>query len=196
MSPRNLVRMLLAASVATGCLAACTTPPRVDAEAAPTADFSTHQTFAWQESFASYDPPPQATDVAEVTQAIHDAVVEQLAGKGYSEAATGRADFLVSFHLVVNVTEAPELCTRRHLIFGEPELQREFDTYEICQRDAVMAPRKVRKGTLVVFVVDAATRNLLWQGVADGAAGSRRHQVERLREAVQEMFVAFPGVRA
>jgi hypothetical protein len=54
----------------------------------------------------------------------------------------------------------------------------------------------VRKGTLVVFVVDAATRNLLWQGVADGAAVSRRKQVEKLREAVQEMFVQFPGTRA
>jgi hypothetical protein len=177
-------------------LAACAGSPRIDTEAVANADFSARQTFAWQESLASYNPEPASGDVQEVKQAIHDAVVEQLARKGYSPAQAGQPDFLVSFHLVVNVTKAEELCTRRHLIFEWPNFHRNLDTYEICQRDPVMSGRTVRKGTLVVFVVDATTRNLLWQGVADGAAVSRRNQVEKLREAVQEMFVEFPGTRA
>lgn len=177
-------------------LAACTAPTRIDTEAAATADFSQRHTFAWQESIASYDPEPRSDDVQRVKQAIHEAVVEQLSRKGYSPAPAGKADLLVSFHLVVNVTKSEDLCTRRHLIFEWPDFQRKLDTYEICQRDPVMSGRTVRKGTLVVFVVDGATRNLLWQGIADGAAVSRRNQVEKLREAVQEMFAAFPGTRA
>jgi len=177
-------------------LTACAGSPRIDTESVASADFSTRHTFAWQESVASYDPEPASGDVQEVKQAIHDAVVEQLARKGYRPAQASAADFLVSFHLVVNVTKSEELCTRRHLIFEWPDFQRQLDTYEICQRDPVMSGRTVRKGTLVVFVVDAATRSLLWQGVADGAAVSRRNQVEKLRAAVQEMFLEFPGTRA
>lgn len=177
-------------------LTGCAVSPRIDTEAVPTADFSARHTFAWQESIASYNPEPASVSVQDVKQAIHDAVVEQLAHKGYSLAESGPADFLVSFHLVVNVTREEDLCTRRHLIFEWPEFQRDIDTYEICQRDALGAGRTVRKGTLVVFVVDGTTRNLLWQGIAEGAAASPRKQVEKLREAVEEMFVAFPGTRA
>jgi hypothetical protein len=195
MAARSLtVGCLLSALVLA--LAACAVAPRIDTEAVPNADFSTRHTFAWQESVASYDPEPASGDVQQVKQAIHDAVVEQLSLKGYRPARAGEPDFLVSFHLVVNETRAEELCTRRHLIFEWPDFQRRLDTYEICQRDPVMKGRTVRKGTLVVFVVDAASHSLLWQGVADGAAVSRHKQVEKLREAVQEMFVQFPGTRA
>jgi hypothetical protein len=198
MVPRSLTvtRSALSPAIVLLALASCTSSPRIDTEAVANADFSSRHTFAWQESVASYDPEPASGDVQEVKQAIHQAVVEQLSLKGYTPAQAGTPDFLVSFHLVVNVTKPEELCTRRHLIFEWPDFQRQLDTYEICQRDPVMSGRTVRKGTLVVFVVDAATRNLLWQGVADGAAVSRRKQVEKLREAVQEMFSEFPGNRA
>ena len=66
------------------------------------------------------------------------------------------------------------------------------DSYDVCLHDTVMRNRTVRKGTLVVFVVDAATRNLLWQGVADGAAVSSKDQIARLRAAVEAMFASFP----
>lgn len=177
-------------------LAGCASPGRIDTETAPTADFSSRHTFAWQESQASYDPQPKPQDVEQVKAAIHEAVVAQLAQKGYSEASSKTPDFLVSFHLVVTETAAPDLCMRRHLIFEWPAARVNPDTYEICQRDPAMLSRTVRKGTLVVFVVDAATRSLLWQGVADHATGSRRDQIEKLRSAVERMFATFPAQSA
>lgn len=197
MDPTTLNRRLVICSVALGLsfLVACAVPARgrVDTEAAPAADFSKRHTFAWQDSQASYDPPPRAQDVLGVKEAIHDAVVAQLAQKGYSQESGGNPDFLVSFHLVVTVTKAPDLCVRRHLIFDWPDALLPPDTYAICRRDSITPERTVRKGTLVVFVVDTATRSLLWQGVADGAAVSRRDQLEKLRQAVEEMFASFPA---
>lgn len=196
--PLNRRLTFSAAALGLSLLAACAAPARgrVDTEAAPAADFSRRHTFAWQDSQASYDPPPKAQDVERVKQAIHDAVVAQLARKGYSQESGGNPDFLVSFHLVVTVTKAPDLCVRRHLIFDWPDAFLPPDTYAICERDAIMPERTVRKGTLVVFVVDTATHNLLWQGVADGAAVSRRDQLEKLRQAVEQMFANFPAKSA
>lgn len=192
----SLVRSHVASSsllVLSALLAACAGPPRIDTETAPSADLSRRQTFAWQESQASYDPQPRtAQDVETVKAAIHEAVLGQLAQKGYSQA-TERPDFLVSFHLVMTEAQAPDLCVRRHAIFELGVVSDSVDTYQICREEPVMPRRTVRKGTLVVFVVDAVTRTLLWQGVADDGAVSRRNQIEELRAAVEQMFASFPS---
>jgi Domain of unknown function (DUF4136) len=178
-------------------LAACAGPPRIDTETAPSADFSRRQTFAWQESQASYDPQPGAAhDAEKVKAAIHEAVVSQLAQKGYSPANGHQPDFLVSFHLVLTESQAPDLCVRRHAIFELGVIADSVETYEICREEPIMKRRTVRKGTLVVFVVDARSRTLLWQGVADEGSVSRTNQIEKLRSAVQQMFATFPEVSA
>ncbi len=176
--------------------AACAGPPRIDTETAPSADFSQRRTFAWQDSQASYDPEPKPQDVEAVKTAIHEAVVSQLASKGYSEA-TQTPDFLVSFHLVVTETAAPDdLCVRRYMIFEVQISASPLDVYEICRADPLMQRRTLRKGTLVVFVVDAETRTLLWQGVADEGLVTNKNQIQKLQSAVEEMFVSFPAERA
>ncbi len=194
--PRTLGASLL--PVAAAFLGACAGPARVDTETAPAADFSQRRTFGWQESQASYEPQPRvAQDVEKVKAAIHEAVLTQLAQKGYSEASGHQPDFLVSFHLVVTEAQgARDLCVRRHTIFELGVISPQLDTYEICRADPIMPRRLVRKGTLVVFVVDAATRTLLWQGVADEDEVSRKNQIEKLRLAVERMFATFPGQSA
>jgi len=175
-------------------VAGCSAPRRVDTEVAPTADFSSRHTFAWQESQASYDPQPPERDVEEVKRAIRDTVVEQLALKGFRESQEAEVDFLVSFHLVVTtVMTEPELCTRRHIIFEYVGTTPALDEIEMCTGNVDPSPRFVRQGTLVVFVVDPVTRNLLWQGSVVGAAVSRRDDVETLRGAVAQMLAEFPS---
>jgi hypothetical protein len=175
-------------------VAACSAPRRVDTEMAPAADFSARHTFAWQESQASYDPQPPEPDVEAVKRTIRDTVVEQLALKGFRESQEPQADFLVSFHLVVTtVMTEPELCTRRHMIFEYVGSTPTLDEIEVCTGTSNPSPRLVRQGTLVVFVVDPVTRNLLWQGSVVGAAVSRRDDVETLRGAVAQMLAEFPA---
>jgi len=189
---RQLVAFV-AAIGATATLAACSAPRRVDTEVAPAADFTTRHTFAWQESQASYDPQPPEPDVEAVKRAIRDTVVEQLALKGFHEAQNAEPDFLVSFHLVVTtVMTEPELCSRRHIIFQYSVSTPALDEIEVCD-GTTLNPRMVRQGTLVVFVVDPTTRNLLWQGAVVGAAVSRRDNVETLRGAVTQMLAEFPA---
>jgi hypothetical protein len=180
------------AALITLAMTACSAPRRVDTEVAPAADFSARHTFAWQESQASYDPQPEPPDVEAVKRTIRDTVVEQLSLKGFREVQDARPDFLVSFHLVVTVMTEPELCVRRHLIFNYSGATPPLKEVEVCDGDAMARAATLRQGTLVVFVVDPDTRNLLWQGAVVGADVSRRDNVESLRAAVTQMLAEFP----
>ena len=171
---------------------ACSTPRRVETETAPAADFSSRHTFAWQESQASYDPEPAAPDVEKVKRTIRDTVVEQLSLKGFREVQDAEPDFLVSFHLVVTLMTEPELCIRRHVIFNYPGTPPGLEDIEVCEADSMAHSSTLRQGTLVVFVVDPETRNLLWQGAVVGADVSRRNNTESLRAAVTQMLLEFP----
>lgn len=171
---------------------ACTAPRRVDTETAPAADFSTRHTFAWQESQASYDPQTAAPGDEAVKRTIRDTVVEQLSLKGFREAQDAAPDFLVSFHLVVTLMTEPELCVTRHVIFNYQGAPTPLKDAEVCESDRMTSPATLRQGTLVVFVVDPETRNLLWQGAVVGADVSRRNNPESLRAAVTQMLQEFP----
>lgn len=172
----------------------CTAPRRVETETAPAANFSSRHTFAWQGPAASYDPQPAQADVEveEVKRTIRDTVVEQLSLKGFREVQGAQPDFLVSFHLVVTVMTEPDLCVRRHVIFNYPGAPPPLKEVKVCDADPMVHGPTRRQGTLVVFVVDPETRNLLWQGAVVGADVSRRNNVEPLRAAVTQMLAEFP----
>lgn len=190
--PRHLLVVAIAATAA-AVLTACSAPRRVDTEVAPAADFSSRRTFAWQESQASYDPQPDQSDVEAVKRTIRETVVEQLALKGFREVQGAKPDFLVSFHLVVTtVMTEPELCVRRHMIFEYSVSTPALEEIEVCEGRSTLGARTLRQGTLVVFVVDPSTHNLLWQGAVVGAAVSRRDNADSLRGAVTRMLAEFP----
>jgi hypothetical protein len=172
--------------------AACTSPRRVDTETAPAADFSTRHTFAWQESAASHEPQPASADDEAVERTIRDTVVEQLSLKGFKEVQGADPDFLVSFHLVVTLMTEPELCVTRHLIFNYQGAPAPPNDVEGCESDRMTSAATLRQGTLVVFVVDPRTRNLLWQGAVVGAEVSRSNNTGSLRAAVTRMLQEFP----
>ena len=171
----------------------CTAPRRVDTETAPAADFSVRHTFAWQESPASLEPQTASADDEAVERTIRDTVVEQLSLKGFREVQGAEPDFLVSFHLVVTLMTEPELCVTRHLIFNYQGAPASPTDAEGCESHRMTPAATLRQGTLVVFVVDPQTRNLLWQGAVVGADVSRSNNTESLRAAVTRMLQEFPS---
>src|SRR5262245_38251680 len=124
-----------------GC--AATTPGRVSTEVAPSADFTARHTFAWQDSQASLDSRTPEQDVEALKQTIRSAVVQQLEQKGFRETADSTPDFLVSFHLVVTVTTAPQLCMRRNAIFRWPPLSAGRPDVEVCEGESQLSSRPV-----------------------------------------------------
>jgi hypothetical protein len=48
------------------------------------------------------------------------------------------------------------------------------------------------QGTLVIGVVDAKSRSLVWRGTAAGEVSGPDHSGQKLEKAVQKMFARFP----
>lgn len=185
-APGIVVRIATLVAVLT--LAACASTPPVRTESAPADSVATRRTFAWDESRISWpEPAPVAID-AELRGVVRDAVGEQLVKRGYVERAS-QPDFVVSFHATVRDLPANEFCMIRNRVIGtDPSA-----LVEVCRiLPGARIERDLRKGTLIVFVVDRAHGALLWQGVAEDTASTVREARERIRGVVAKMFAEFP----
>ena len=114
---------------------------------------------------------------------VEQALQEHLAATGL--AASERADLLVNFYTVVHdelqVTEtAPTLVTFR----------RGYTVWNTYEADV----RQVTEGTLLVDIIDADSKQLVWEGSAHGlvSRGNLDRNQKKIEQAVAKMFADFP----
>lgn len=131
-----------------------------------TADFSGLSSYAWL-SIASDPGRPD-----ELENAIRDEIERQLTARGLHEVLGGEPDLLVRYRITVE--EKVEI-NDPYYAFHEVE------TYGL--------------GTLLVELVEPATRHVIWLGSAsarlrdDAGLGERQ---QRAREAVREILAKYP----
>jgi hypothetical protein len=187
---RSAIPLLASVLLAVATLAGCAGTPSVRTEAAPGENVAARRAYAWDESRISWpEPAPVAID-AELRGVVRDAVAEQLASRGYTED-TATPEFVVSFHATVRDVPADEFCMIRNRVIGiEPSR-----LVEVCRilPGTTRVERGLKRGTLVVFVVDRARGVLLWQGVAEDTASTVPEARSRIRELVAKMFRDFPA---
>lgn len=191
------VRAGLASFAAICCLAVavagCATQPpsgsAVRTETAPGTSVASRGTFAWQESGISWPGGAPEGAKEDLRAAVRDAVVAELQSRGYA-ARDADADFLVSFHVTVRDLPHADLCHLRNDVLSGMH-GREVEVCRVTDPSRLHAD--YRQGTLIVFVVDRREGLLLWQGVAEGTAASRREARTRIRAAIAEMFRDFPA---
>ena len=139
------------------------------------ANFSAYRTYAWVEGTNSADDLNHARIVA--------AVDHQLAAKGLAQVdSTRNPDVLVIYR--VGLTQELEVNAhdnRWALPHGGPSWAR---------------VERVPVGTLVVGMIDAKTRSMVWRGAAskDLDLGASPEKWEKnLNKAVEKMFKRYPG---
>lgn len=167
-------------------LVACASAPVITSNYDHKTDFSTYRTFGYIE--------PLGTDVAGyqslVTQTMKDATRQELESRGYTYAATG-ADLLINFNAKLTqqtqFTQAPASPPmyygyRRGFYSGWGGYG--YDT-QVTQ---------YTEGTLNVDIVDAARKQLVWEGVAVGRVTEKQTQdrVTAINSAVKDMFAKYP----
>lgn len=150
--------VVLAALVITG----CATGPKVRSDAAANINFSGYKTFAFM--------PEPATDKAGyatlVTQHFKDAIRIEMTALGY-QYTDNNADLLVNFNSnVENRTDVRSMPSasvnygyynyRRGFYAGFPLYTNDVDTIHY------------KFGTVNIDVVDAAKKQLVWEGVSEG----------------------------
>ena len=184
---RNLVR-LAGLAVLLVLVGSCSTVSYV-VDRDERADFSSYSSFAWfelAEGPRRGAPPVPANTLIE--ERIRRAVTAELAGMGLAAAAVGEADLLVTFHVALR-----ERLSVQHLGWGHP--------YRGCcgwgpgfgWGGGATAVRSHTEGSLVVDVIDARRRQLVWRGVADGALQRPNASDEEIARVVSRLLAEFPG---
>jgi hypothetical protein len=161
----------------------CASKPtlRISAERSAAVDFSGYHTYRWARPLpeVSMEHPRSGRDLLDWR--IRTAIEKQLAIKGYVEATSAKADLLVVYHLEIREKNTDSVA--------------DFLDYRQGGGDADMQEAFVfgyQEGTLVIEVLDAASRRLVWRGVA-GPLISPDSQQERVRSAVDQVMARFPG---
>jgi hypothetical protein len=178
---QRLQGLLLAALL--GALAGCTSKPtlRVSAERSPAANFSAYRTYSWvsEPSESLSERPRAGPDL--LNWRIRNAIEKQLVARGYEEAASGRADLSIAYHVRRRDahTESVEDFIRYRESGGQEGMQ---EAYTFGYQE----------GTVIIEVLDAATQRLVWRSTA-GPVINPESQQEKVTEAVQSMMAHFPS---
>lgn len=151
----------------------------VDTDYDAGADFSKYRTWSWFSGPKPYEPGLDGL----TEQRIRAAVEAQLPGRGLGKAESG--DLLVTFHVSVNrrIEVTP---TTVGFGYGWGPAHVGYSTNDVRTYD---------EGTLILDLVDAKTRHLVWRGTARGTVHqgyAPEERTQRINEAVHGILENYP----
>jgi hypothetical protein len=175
--------LILAVTLA---LVGCAVLPRIDVARDPQADFSSYRTFTFHD--------PLGTDRGDGTrtvlsQTLKQATRSELEALGYRYVEAGDADLEVNFFVetreVVEGLRRPDPAFRYSYFHRHYGVWSDYGTTEI---------RQYTEGTRHIDVVEAARRQLVWEGLARGRLSEADFTVrsEEVAAAVRSVFARFP----
>jgi len=123
--------------------------------------------------------PPRMIDHTLLEKRIKKAVDAELSAKGYDRSMDEQPDFLVAFHIgaqnKVDVTHYGYRYGPHGRWWGR---RAEVHRY--------------KEGTLILDIIDAETKQLVWRGSARDAVHRPQDMDDKLIEAVEKVLVQFP----
>lgn len=183
--PRLLALLLLAAG-----LNGCSTL-MVSYDYDPQADFSRLKSYAWIPEPRKPTGDPRIDHNTLLEERIQKAVEAQLDAKGYVKKASGTPDFWLAYYVTLDKKTAVTMLNSYYgygpgwgwgLHYGGYGLPAAY-TYEYDE------------GTLILDVVEPATRRLLWRGYATDEVNlsqGPKADEKRINEAVRRLLQRFP----
>jgi hypothetical protein len=153
----------------------------------PGADFSKYTTYAWL-------PAPQTgnprTDNALVEGRIKSGVDAALAAKGYKKGTEAEANFWVGYHLTI---EGQMDVTTVNSYYGYGWGRGYYGMGGAGYSDTQV--RYYDQGTLLIDVVDAQAKELVWRGTGEAEVRPEmkpEDRERRLNEAIAKILERFP----
>jgi hypothetical protein len=190
-SHRHYVALVLAFA------AGCATTWQVDSYQAPGSDITARRTFAWAGGEAGTAAEIKPAEVAALDQQMRQVVVTGLVSKGYQEVADAKsAQMLVSYQ-VAGTRKYQKSDTPR---FNAPNPDDVLMTSNPQPPAASELPRerRVTEGSVIVFVDDPATDQIIWRGaISDQTRTSSSQQAIRTAADMATAIVeTFPTAHA
>jgi hypothetical protein len=182
MSTRYLSIFLFAAL-----LGACATAPRVEVARDPGADFARYATFSFHAPLGTDRPDGTGTILS---QALRQASRSELEARGYRYTEQGgdlEVNFFVETREVVQGMNRPGV----RVGIGYGGYHSRYGVWTGYGTDRI---RQYTEGTLHVDVVDAARRQLIWEGISRErlSEGDFAFELDEARQAVAEILARFP----
>jgi hypothetical protein len=170
-------------------LAACA-GSRVATDYDANARFDTLQTFAWLDPVLE-DVEDPVLDSQLLTRKVQRAVADALLQRGYSRTEhPADADFLVTYHTASRERLRDRGGFSIGLGIGRPWRH----GYGSMHVGDGYFPRieGYQEGTLIIDVLDAESRDLLWRGWVRNTVETRNYTDEAIMAAVNEIIAEFP----
>ena len=168
--PAPILILILAAS-----LPACSTTD-VTSDYKKGVDFSKYRTWAWIPINEMRAPDPMAQN-ERADRFIRTGIERELVNRGYP-MRPGSPDFYVSY--ITGVKDDLGTTAWGYGYGGQAWAAEGIQAYNY------------REGTLIVDVIDADKRELIWRGWAEGVINTFEEPDQLVREAVQKIFAEFP----
>lgn len=150
---------------------------KVNVDFDKTENFKKFKTFAWKEGASSGNPFAD--------QRIKEAVELQLGSKGLRRAMGVEPDSLVVF----NASTREDLSLNTYYSSWGPG----WYPYWGGPTTVTTTVDRQKKGTLVIDVWDAATKKLVWRGVAEDTISDKPEKnAKKIQKAAAKMFKQFP----
>jgi hypothetical protein len=187
LAPRAVLGIALVGALCAGCATQRTADIRVNM--APNVDLSSYSTFGFPEQTGT-DRGGYSTIITDYFKA---AVTEQMRMRGY-RYVDENPSLLVNFY--ANVRERTEVRSRPGgpAAFGYYGYRYGlYDAWPLYAREVDTVTYPI--GTANVDVVDAAKKQLVWEGVAEGRLrdSDMDNPREAISSAVTQLFAKFPG---
>lgn len=172
-------------------LAACASGPKVRSDLAPDANLANYQTFGFMSELAT----DRNGYTSLVTQHLKAAVTAEMIARGfrYSEQ---EPQLLINFNS--NVEQRADIRTTTSAVpyYGYYHYRRGFySPFPYYQQEIETVRYKV--GTVNIDLVDAARKQLVWEGIAEGVLSQKdvSNPRQSMAEVVNQIFQQFPVTR-
>ncbi len=146
-------------------------------------DFSAFKTYAW-------DPTPQATGKPVLVEAIKGAINQELAKRGLKQVAAN-PELYVAMYGGVDSDMAVTYSDFYYGPYGIPPFGQSFVMWGMTPGTSNTAV--VHKGQLVVDLIDAGHKKLVWRGIAtQNLSNQQMKLLEQVNTAVEKLFAKYP----
>lgn len=178
-------KLMLAASLAL--LAACASGPKIRSDQDPAANFASYRTW----NFA----PELGTDRAGystlVTTHFKTAVAREMQARGYTQS--DQPDLLVNFYTTVRERTDVQSIPRVQMGLGYYRYRSGLYAAWPMYNDVTSSTYRV--GTASIDVIDAARKQLVWEGVAEGRLTEKMldNPGPAISAAVADIYAKYPA---
>lgn len=169
-------------------LAGCTTL-RVSTDYDPEADFSRLSTYDWMPAPVIKTGDPEVTYNSLIESRIQGSVNEILQARGYRQG-TESPDFFLAYHVNIDKKES---VTYINDLYGYGRGWGYSGGWTYPRTEVMVTEYK--QGTLILDIVQASNKQLIWRGVATDdvyVEDTPEEKEQKIRNAVAEMLAQFP----